>query len=47
MRSLLLALLLLCVPADAAAQATLEDGYRAMYNLQFDEAHRWDYRHSR
>ena len=40
MRSLLLGLLLLCVPTDAVAQATLEDGYRAMYNLQFDDAHR-------
>lgn len=40
MRSLLLGVLLLCVPAGAAAQASLEDGYRAMYNLQFDEAHR-------
>lgn len=40
MRSLLLGLILLCIPAGAAAQATLEDGYRAMYNLQFDEAHR-------
>lgn len=40
MRSFLLALLLLSISAVAAAQATLEDGYRAMYNLQFDEAHR-------
>jgi hypothetical protein len=38
MRLLLLGLLLLCTRAHAAA--TLEDGYRAMYNLQFDDAHR-------
>jgi tetratricopeptide (TPR) repeat protein len=40
MRSLLLGLLLLGVSVGAKAQATLEDGYRAMYNLQFEEAHR-------
>ncbi len=40
MRSMLLGILLLCVRVDAAAQATIEDGYRAMYNLQFDDAHR-------
>ena len=32
--------LLLACGQLAAAEATLEDGYRAMYNLQFDEAHR-------
>jgi len=40
MRPLLPGLLLLSVPANAAAPATIEDGYRAMYNLQFDDAHR-------
>lgn len=40
MRRLIWALFLLCLPANATAQATLQDGYRAMYNLQFDEAHR-------
>lgn len=40
MRPLVVGLLLLCAPVDAAAQATMADGYRAMYNLQFDDAHR-------
>jgi hypothetical protein len=40
MRSLTLGILLLCAHVDAAAQAPIEDGYRAMYNLQFDDAHR-------
>ena len=41
MRSLLFgALLLLCCRADAAEPAPIEDGYRAMYNLQFEDAHR-------
>ena len=39
MRVLMSGLLLLCAPMHAAAPATIEDGYRAMYNLQFDDAH--------
>ena len=40
MRPFLLGLLLFCIPSGAAAQATIADGYRAMYNLQFEDAHR-------
>jgi hypothetical protein len=40
MRLLLLGFFLLWVPAGATAQATVADGYHAMYNLQFDDAHR-------
>ncbi len=40
MRALLLGILLLGVRAEAVAEATLEDGYHAMYNLQFEDAHR-------
>ena len=40
MRTLLLGILLLGVRAEAVAEATLDDGYHAMYNLQFEAAHR-------
>ncbi len=40
MRLLLAGVFLLIGAAGAPAQHTLEDGYRAMYDLQFDEAHR-------
>lgn len=40
MRAFLLGILLLGVRAEAVAEATLEDGYHAMYNLQFEDAHR-------
>lgn len=40
MRSLFLGLMLLGASVGAQAQASLNDGYRAMYNLQFEEAHR-------
>lgn len=39
MRGVLLGVLLLCGRAAAAEPVTMEDGYRAMYNLQFDKAH--------
>jgi hypothetical protein len=49
MRFVVLAALLLCGRAYAAGQVTIADGYRAMYNLQFDEAHgifaKWRERH--
>jgi hypothetical protein len=40
MRPFLLGLLLLCAPASAAEPAAMAEGYRAMYNLQFEDAHR-------
>ncbi len=40
MRYLLICTLLICSRLDAARPTTIEDGYRAMYNLQFDQAHR-------
>src|SRR6516164_11695865 len=30
----------ICAGADVERTASLDDGYRQMYNLQFDEAHR-------
>lgn len=39
MRFVALSVLLLCSRAYAADSVTIADGYRAMYNLQFDEAH--------
>jgi hypothetical protein len=40
MRPLLLGMLLFCRGLEAAGPVTIEDGYRAMYNVQFEEAHR-------
>lgn len=50
MKLILLGMLLLCSRVGAVGQATLEEGYLAMYNLQFDDAHQifsqWHEHHS-